>query len=98
MIGMITNETENGYYEQATKIIRMAQSLLLSLNTVMTSRMSHLFAQKKKDEIKVKILQSYDFLLFMAIPFMFGMMAAAKGFVPWFLGQDMTRLRFFWAL
>lgn len=88
MIGVITNETENGYYEQATKIIRMAQSLLLSLNTVMTSRMSHLFAQNKKDEIREKILQSYDFLLFMAILFMFGMMAAATGFVQWFLGME----------
>lgn len=91
MIGIITNETENGYYEQATKIIRMAQSLLLSLNTVMTSRMSHLFAHNKKDEIKIKILQSYDFLLFMAIMFMFGMMAAAKGFVPWFFGVEFHR-------
>lgn len=91
MIGVITNEKENGFYEQATKIIRIVQSILLSLNTVMTSRMSFLFAQNKQKEIKDKILQSFDFLLFLSIPFMFGMIAIANGFVPWFFGEGYER-------
>ena len=91
MIGIITSETENGYYEQATKIIRMEQTLLLSLNTVMTSRMSHLFAQGKTEEIKQKILKSFDFLLYMAIPLMFGTIVIAKRFVHWFFGSEYSR-------
>lgn len=91
MIGLMTNEIENGYYEQATKIIRVGQTLLLSLNTVMTSRMSYLFAQGKTEEIKAKIFKSYDFILFMAIPMMFGVGGMARKFVPWFFGPGYKR-------
>ena len=88
MIGAITNSEElNGYYEQATKIIRMAESLLFSLNTVMVSRQSYLFAEGKMDEIKDKINKSFEFLFALAIPFMFGIWGAAENFVPWFFGK-----------
>ena len=88
MIGAITNSEEfNGYYEQATKIIRMVESLLFSLNTVMVSRQSYLFAEGKIDEIKDKINKSFEFLFAIAIPFMFGIWGTAENFVPWFFGQ-----------
>ena len=49
MLRILTGGTlENGFYEETTKIIRMVQVLLLSINTVMSSRMSYLFASMKK--------------------------------------------------
>lgn len=88
MIGVITgSESQNGYYEQATKIIRMIESLIFSLNTVMYARQSYLFAEKRFDEIKRKIDQSFEYLFALAIPLMFGLMAVAKNFVPWFFGS-----------
>ena len=88
MIGAITNSEElNGYYEQATKIIRMVESLLFSLNTVMVSRQSYLFAEGKTDEIKEKIDKSFEFLFALAVPFMFGIWGVAENFVPWFFGN-----------
>ena len=88
MIGAITNSEElNGYYEQATKIIRMVESLLFSLNTVMVSRQSYLFAEGKADEIKEKIDKSFEFLFALAVPFMFGIWGVAENFVPWFFGN-----------
>lgn len=88
MIGAITkSESENGYYEQATKIIRMVESLLFSLNTVMTSRQSYLFTEKKVDEIKDKINKSFEYLFFLAIAFLFGILGVARNFVPWFFGK-----------
>ena len=88
MIGAITNSEElNGYYEQATKIIRMAESLLFSLNTVMVSRQSYLFAQGKTDEIKDKINKSFEFLFAFAVPFMFGICGVSENFVLWFFGD-----------
>lgn len=89
MIGVLTNSEElNGYYEQATKIIRMVESLLFSLNTVMVSRQSYLFAEGKTEEIKDKINKSFEFLFALAVPFMFGIWGAAENFVPWFFGKD----------
>lgn len=88
MIGAITrSESQNGYYEQATKIVRMIESLLFSLNTVMTSRQSYLFAEGKIDEIKDKINKSFEYLFALAIPFMFGLIGVASNFVPWFFGK-----------
>ena len=88
MIGAITKSSDqNGYYEQATKIVRMVQSLLFSLNTVMTSRQSYLFAEKKYDEIKDKINKSIDYLFGIAIASMFGLQGIAANFVPWFFGK-----------
>ena len=88
MIGAITkSEAQNGYYEQATKIIRMLESLLFSLNTVMSSRQSYLFSEGKFDEIKEKINMSFEYMLAMAVPFMFGIIGIAANFVPWFFGD-----------
>lgn len=88
MIGAITNSaSENGYYEQASKIVKIFQSLLFSLNTVMSARQSYLFAEGRLDEIRDKINKSFEFLIALAIPFMFGIMAVAANFVPWFFGD-----------
>lgn len=88
MIGAITKSSDqNGYYEQATKVVRMIQSLLFSLNTVMTSRQSYLFAEKRYDEIKDKLNKSFDYLFGIAIASMFGLQGIAANFVPWFFGK-----------
>lgn len=88
MIGVITSsESQNGYYEQATKIIRMFESVLFSLNTVMSARQSFLFSEGKIDEIKEKINKSFEFLFAIAIPFIFGLVAIANNFVNWFFGK-----------
>lgn len=79
--------TENGYYEQSTKIIRVAQVVLLSINTVTTSRMSYLFAQGKLDEMKVRMEQTLSFILLLAFPFSFGIIGISENFVPWFFGE-----------
>lgn len=87
MIGAITKSAdENGYYEQATKIVHMFQSLIFSLNTVMSARQSYLFSLGKIDEIKDKIAKSFDYLFALSIPLMFGLVAVAQNFVPWFFG------------
>lgn len=88
MIGAITNSEElNGYYEQATKIIRMIESLLFSLNTVMASRQSYLLAEGKTDEVKDKMYKSFEYLFALAIPCMFGICGVASNFVTWFFGK-----------
>lgn len=88
MIGLITSNTsENGYYEQATKIVKMSLSLIISLNVVMESRMSYLFSKSKIYEIKERLEKSINFSLLLAIPMVFGLCGIAKNFVPWFFGD-----------
>lgn len=88
LIGLITSNTsENGYYEQATKIINMAKSLTFtSLNTLLGARISLLFAQEKHDEIKQRITTSIDYILFMGIGICLGIIGVGARFVPMFFG------------
>ena len=55
MLGVITgSQIENGYYEQAHKIVNMTLTVIISLNTVMSPRMSYLYKENKLSEIKKK--------------------------------------------
>ncbi|MBQ0165618.1 MAG: flippase [Treponema sp.] len=88
LIGLITHEeTENGFYEQATKIIHVVRAFAFSaVNSVLGARTSYLFEQKKTDEIKDKIHNSIDFILFMSIGCCLGLVGIASNFVPLFYG------------
>lgn len=90
LIGAIGNDPkENGYYEQADKIINMAKMLaFVALNSVMGARMSYLFAKKKEEEIRSRIDRSIDYVLFMGLGLVFGLIGIAPRFVPWFFGPD----------
>ncbi len=89
LIGAIThNQYQNGYYEQATKIVNMAKTaVFVSINSVMGARISYLFVENKIDEIKNRIKNSMDFILLLGIGAMFGIIGIAKSFVPLFFGK-----------
>ena len=89
LIGLITHdEAQNGYYEQATKVINLMKALTFaSLNSVLGSRISYLFAEERYDEIRERIDTSIDYILFMGIGMSFGLVAVAGRFVPIFFGK-----------
>ena len=89
LLGIITNDSfQNGYYEQATKIIELIKSVtFIALNKVMESRASYLYAQNKIDEIKLNLKNSLDFVLFIAVGATCGLIGISRWFVPWFFGE-----------
>ena len=88
MIGWITaDENQNGYYEQATSIINMCKSMIFSVITVVSSRMSFLFSKEKHEEIRQKMTQTLSFVTMIAVPVTVGVIVVAKRFVPWFFGK-----------
>lgn len=89
LIGAITKDNfENGYYEQATKIINMAKAITFtSLNSVMAPRISYLFANNKMNEIHSKIEKTLNYILLIGIASTFGIIGISKGFIPWFFGN-----------
>ena len=88
LIGLITGSSaENGYYEQATKIIRIVKSVVfLAMNSVMTARMSYLYAEERFDEIKEKLAKSLDMILLLGVGSVFGLLGISHRFVPVFFG------------
>lgn len=93
MIGIITQDNaENGYYEQATKIINMAKTVAASLNTVMYARMSYMFARNEVAEMKKMMKRSLEYIFFISIPMILGIDAIATKFVPWFFGEGYDKV------
>lgn len=88
LIGLITKEeAQNGYYEQANKILNIVKVFVFgSLNGVMGSRISYLFAKNKTEEIKERIDKSINFVLLIGIGCCFGLTGVMKNFVPFFFG------------
>ena len=88
MIGWITNnDFQNGYYEQATKIISMCKTLILTINIVVSSRISYLYQLKRFDEIKKRIINTTSYIMLLSIPMVIGLIAVSKDFVPLFFGD-----------
>lgn len=93
MIGYITNDTsEVAYYEQSQTLIKTVMTVITSLGTAMMPRIANLFKNEKHEEIRIYMQNSIKFVLVLAIPFTFGIMAIAKGFVPWFFGSGYEKV------
>lgn len=88
LIGIITNDNyQNGYYEQANKIINIAKTLsFTSLNFVMGARISYLFAHNNISEIHKRIDQSTNIIFFLEFGCIFGICSISDNFVPVFFG------------
>lgn len=88
VINWITKEeAENGYYEQASKILIIANVFVQSLASVSAPRMSNLFSKKNAVEFKLKLNRSLQYMLLISMPTAFGIAGIAKRFVPVFFGD-----------
>ena len=89
LINVITGDAfQNGYYEEATKIINLVKTLVFtSVNTVMGARISYLFAKEAYAEIRKRICRSMNFILLIGYGCMFGIIGVSSNFVPLFFGE-----------
>lgn len=88
MIGWITKSSyENGYYEQAYKIVQIVLVVVTSLRTVTLPRMVHLYSEKKYKQVKEMIDGTIRFILFISLPMSVGLIVVAPQLIPVFLGE-----------
>lgn len=93
MIGFLTgNESEVAYYEQSQKIIKMILALVTSLGTVMLPRIAKTFAEDNQKQIRAYMSMTFRFVLALAFPLCFGVMAISFHFVPWFFGNGFEKV------
>lgn len=89
MLGALTSRmSENGYYEQSSKIISAALTAITSLSIVGLPRISQLFAEKEYKKVNESMRNSYRFVFFLSLPMMLGICAVSDILVPWFLGSS----------
>ena len=87
MIGIFTGDpAQNGYYEQAQKVVQMSLAIITSLGTVLLPNISARFAQRDLQGIRDTVMKAYQFILMCACPMTCGLIALAPVFVPWFFG------------
>lgn len=93
MIGVITKDmAENGFYEQAHKIVNMLMTVITSLNVVVGVRTSYLFGRNQKNEARQHLHDTFRFMYMIAFPLAAGLTACADTFVPWFYGNGYEKV------
>jgi len=92
MLGaMITDISENGYYEQARKLTNLVVVITTALNTVLLPRLSNLFAGEKKSEMIKTYRETFHMTLMLLIPIAVGLFVISDNFVIWFLGHGFAK-------
>lgn len=95
MIGVITkNEAENGFYEQAERIINVGKNLVCTLPNVIAARISYLFAVGDMNEIKKKVNFTIDFYWLLSIPMTLGLIGVSHSLVPWYFGEGFDQVEY----
>lgn len=93
MLGLIGGSNyENGYYDQSHKIINILVMVVTALGPVLIPRISNLYAVGDIKRIQFYIGKSFSFLWCVSFPIIFGMIAVANIFVPFFLGTGYNRV------
>ena len=88
VLGITINDmSQNGYYEQASKITHLFFTFITSLAIVALPRISSLFAQRKTEQVRGYMQKSYRFVLMLSLPLTTGMLSVSGILVEWFLGE-----------
>ncbi len=81
------SDLENGYYESAEKIVKVALAIVTSLGPVMIPRNSNEYANGNMEKLKSNIYFSSNIIWLLGVPLALGIVAVAPNMVPWFLGS-----------
>lgn len=88
MIGWFTTESyENGYYEQALKVERLALTLVTSVAVVLVPRIGYYFSHQNKEMLEHYMYKAYRFVWMISIPLCLGLIGISGNMVPWFFGE-----------
>lgn len=93
MLGIMTNASQVGFYENSQKTIKIALTLATSIGVVMLPRMSNLYSKGNKAEFESMIYKSFSFINLIAFPTFFGVLATVNGFTPWFYGESFNGIQ-----
>ena len=88
MLGFLTTNNEVGFYNYAENIISIPCSLTTAVSTVMLPRISNMIIKGEKEKSKKYLNKSLILVTGINIALMFGIIAVADIFVPWYLGNE----------
>ena len=86
------SDIENGFYEQSEKITKMVLTVVTALGTIMIPRNSKEIASGNLEVFRLNVKKSINFVFFIGIPMMFGLIAISSNFSPWFFGDGYEKV------
>jgi O-antigen/teichoic acid export membrane protein len=81
------SDLENGYYEQAEKLIKMVMTVITCIGTVMIPRNTKELSLGNYDKVKENITLSSKIVMLIALPMILGIVVVSPFVVPWFFGS-----------
>lgn len=87
MLGIFSTQEQVGFYDQSQKIIKILQTVITSLTTVMIPRISYLLANNNHEEVRRYMEKTFKYMSYLAFPITFGLFAVAEDFSVWFFGS-----------
>lgn len=94
MIKMMSGVIQNGYYENADRIITISLTAFSAIATVMMPAISNMVANKQDDSIKKMLRDMMQIINCLSIAMVFGLVAIAREFAPLFFGEEFSETGF----
>ncbi len=92
MLGVLSTDSELGYYHSAENVIRVPMAFVNALGIVMLPRMSNMLARgDSKKSMESTFDKSIIVAMFLATSICFGIMTVSKEFVPIFYGPGFDK-------
>lgn len=87
MIGFLATDEQVGYYSASTKITKLVIALITAVLTVISPRLSN-YAETNKEKFFELLEKTFNIILMLSLPFMFGLIVMARPLTLLFCGEN----------
>ncbi|MDM8265911.1 flippase [Limosilactobacillus pontis] len=88
MLGRMAAPSDLGNFTYADRLVKLILALATATGSVMLPNVAKKFADHDIAGVRNSLYDSFDFVSAISFPMMFGLMAIAEKFAPWFLGDQ----------
>lgn len=88
MLGRMAPQAAVSQFDFGDKIVKLVLAVVTATGTVMLPHIANKFAAGDIKGVRTSLYKSFDFVTAVSVPMMFGLMAIAYKFAPWFLGNQ----------
>lgn len=88
MLGKMDSIQAVGFFSSSDTLVRLALTIVSSVSAVLMPRIANLIARNESGRVEKYMRKSFEFINFLSLPLMLGLVAVSPKFIPLFLGDD----------
>ncbi|MES2427329.1 MAG: flippase [Bacteroidota bacterium] len=88
LLGFLSDEKTVGLYTAAVKLSKISIPFVISLNFILLPKIGKDFADENMDGVKETLSKAFRFIMFFAVPVVFGLAVLAPEFIALFSGKE----------